>query len=142
MGYKDDAIASAEQAINAKRKRRQQLQSEIAELEVEESEARAVLQLLKNGSAPKMRGGKRIVDRKEFVEALEAAGHGDTVFTPGDVAELLGLNSTSTAGRLKRMAGQGDLIEMVEAGGPGIPSKFKLKPQPSKRVQRAMQSNG
>lgn len=139
MTFKEDMILSAEKAIDSKRKRRAQLEEEIAALEVEENEARAVLQLLKNGTAMKMREGKRLVGREEFVEAVQAAGHDGTTFSPTDVSDLLGMNNSSAAGRLKKMAKANDLVETVEVGGPGKSSIFRLKPQISKRVQKAMQ---
>lgn len=127
MAYKDDMIATTEQAINSKRKRRKQLETEIATLEAEENEARAILQLLKTGTAPAMRNGKRVVTKEEFLEACEAAGANGGVFTPGDVSELLGMAGGAVAGRLKKAAGMGEGVVMVSAGGPGIPSQFKLK---------------
>jgi uncharacterized protein (DUF3084 family) len=127
ISYKDGMIAQTEQAINAKRKRRRELEEEIQTLEQEENEARAILQLLKTGSAPAMRNGKRIVSKEEFTEAVEAAGANGAEFTPGDIAELLGDAAGAIAGRLKRTAGTGELVVMVSAGGPGIPSKYKLK---------------
>lgn len=128
MSYKDQAITNAEQAIDAKRKRRKALEEELLEIEQEESEARAVLQLLKTGNAPTMRNGKRVVSKEEFLEAIEAAGDSGQEFSPGDVAELVGAAAGPIAGRLKRAAGEGIHVVMVTPGGPGIPSKFKLKP--------------
>jgi chromosome segregation ATPase len=127
VSYKEEAIANAEQAINRKRQRRKQLETELAELEQEENEARAVLQLLKTGSAPAMRNGKRIVTKEELLEAIQAAGIDGQEFTPGDIAELVGDGASTVAGRLKRMATNDEVIVMVAAGGPGIPSKYKMK---------------
>lgn len=127
MSYKEEAIGNAEQAINRKRQRRKQLEAELATLEQEENEARAVLQLLKTGNAPQMRNGKRIVSKEELLEAIQAAGIDGQEFTPGDIAELIGDGSSTVAGRLKRMASNDDGVVMVSAGGPGIPSKYKMK---------------
>lgn len=127
MSYKDTAIQQAEQAIDSIRKRRKNLEAEIAEMEQNENEARAVLQLLKTGNAPQMRNGKRVISSEEFLEAVGAAGVDGQEFTPGDIAELLGTSSTSMASRLKRHATDDMYVEMVAAGGPGVPSKFKLK---------------
>lgn len=127
MSYKDNMIATTEQAINAKRSKRKQLQEEIELLEAEENEARAILQLLKTGTAPAMRNGKRVVSKEEFGEAIQAAGVNGQEFTPGDLAELLGVPAAPLAGRLKRYAGEGQMVVMVAAGGPGIPSRFKVK---------------
>jgi hypothetical protein len=137
--YKDTLLIQIEGQINSLRKKREQLEGDLREATANEDEARALLQTLKTGNGPKMRGGKRIISQAEFTEALEAAGHNGTVFTPGDVAGLLGVPSATAAGRLKRNAGDGVLVEMVEAGGPGIPSKFRLKQQMSKRVRKAME---
>lgn len=125
--YKDEAIANAERAIDSKRKRRKQLEVEIAELEQEENEARAVLQLLKTGTAPAMRNGKRLISKEELLEAIEAAGVNGQEFTPGDVAELVGMTGGAMAGRLKKLAGTGETVTMIAAGGPGVPSRFKIK---------------
>lgn len=127
MSYKDTAIQQAEQAIDSIRKRRRNLEAEIAEMEQNENEARAVLQLLKTGNAPTTRNGKRVVSKEEFLEAVGAAGVNGQEFTPGDIAELTGAPASGFAGRLKKAAGQGEHVVMVAAGGPGIPSKFKLK---------------
>lgn len=120
-------ILKAEEAVNQQRKRREVLEKEISFVNAKEEEARAVLQLLKTGSAPQMRNGKRMVSKEEFLEAVGAAGVNGQVFKPGEVAELLGMQSGHVAGRLKKMASNDEAVVMVESGGPGIPSKFKLK---------------
>lgn len=127
MNYKETMIAQTEQAIDTKRKKRKELEEEVEQLETDEAEARAFLQFLKTGTAPAMRNGKRVVSKEEFLEAVEAAGVNGQEFTPGDIAELVGAPASALAGRLKRAAGMGEDVEMVSAGGPGIPSRFKLK---------------
>jgi hypothetical protein len=127
QSFKAQMIQEAEKAVNYQRKQREILQEELELIDAKEQEARAVLQLLKTGSAPSMRNGKRLVSKEEFLEAIQAAGVDGQVFKPGDLAELLGMNSGHVAGRLKKMAGNDDTVVMVEAGGPGVPSKYKLK---------------
>lgn len=127
MSYKDSMIQQAEQAIDTKRKKRKQLQEDIELLESEENEARAILQLLKTGSAPQMRRGKRVVSKEELLEAISAAGVDGQEFSPGDLAELLSAPASSLAGRLKRYASEDMHVVMVSPGGPGIPSKYKIK---------------
>lgn len=123
VSFKDQMIQNAEVAINAKRRRKQELLDEVADLERDEQEARAVLQLLRTGKAS---GTYKTISKQEFEEAVRVAGADGAVFTPGDLAGLLGIATNTAAGRLYKSSVRDGSVEQVQKGGPGVSAQYKL----------------
>lgn len=115
MSYKEDAIRNAEFVIDAKRKRRLELETELEECQLEEDEARAVLQLLRTG---KIAARKVMANHDDYMAAIDTHPH---AFTKDSIAELTGATPQSASQKLRKLELAGDIM-VKHARGTGYPT--------------------
>jgi DNA-binding transcriptional ArsR family regulator len=91
---KADLIRQIETTIDVLRKDQERLKTQLAEIEPQLEEARAMLQLVKTGNAPKIKGKRRSpIKREDAVETLKFLP--EEGFTYKDFQEVLEISSSA-----------------------------------------------
>lgn len=128
MSYKETAIAEAERVINVKRARRTDLEQELAEVQSEEDEARAVLQLLRTGKVTTSTSKRSMTSVEEYRDAFRILGEDGEEFGAGDLAKLLGITKNAAYAAVARFTKDGFIIKLSERNG-SVGAHFRLHPR-------------
>lgn len=113
---KDSLIRQTEQAIDVLRKDKQRLENELALIEPQLEEARAMLQLIKTGVAPSANGKvRRAQTSRGDVEAM--LEEMPNRFTTHDFAEAMEISRGAAANWLARYEKSGALTRIMMGRG-------------------------
>jgi Fic family protein len=128
MAFKDRMVQEAERAIDSARKRRMELQDELAEVQGTEDEARAILQLLKSGKVVTADYGasKSMRSHEDYLEAIRVLIEDKGDFDAEELANLMEVTKGAATQKMKTLREEGFIAVSVERK-PGIPrTRYKF----------------